>query len=80
MVAASSIHGNALNSTNAARGASLLGDEGLTFAQQLTAINRGASDYEDRRLCRPIVKATDHLHPALQNEGFTFSIGYLTAE
>jgi hypothetical protein len=80
MLATFSIHGNALNSRNAARGASLTGDKGLAFAQLLTAINRGASDYEDRRLCRPSVKATDHLHPAVKNEGFTFSMGYLTAE
>src|SRR5258708_35633971 len=73
MVATSSIHGNALNSTNAARVASLVGDDGLTFAKQLTAINHGASDYKDRRLCRPIARATERLHPSLQNKRFTIS-------
>jgi hypothetical protein len=80
MVATFSIHGNPVNSTKHRTTCFLAGDKGLAFAQLLAAINRNASDYEDRRLCRPIVKATDDLHPAFKMKGLRFSMGYLIPE
>jgi hypothetical protein len=80
MLATFSVHGNALNSTNAGRGASLVGDKGLAFAQWLTVISRGASGYKDKGFAGQSSKQQTTCIQLFKMKGLRFSMGYLIPE
>jgi hypothetical protein len=62
------------------RGAFLVGDEGLAFAQLLTAISRGASDYEDTGFAGQSSRQQTTCIQLFKMKGLRFSMGYLIPE